>query len=58
MPSLVVPSCLAGTQLFSKTRVYDEKYILDMVRDNRITLFLYKSEQNTLIITRNDHIIK
>ena len=34
MPSLVVPSA----QFFSKARVYDELYILDMIRNNRITL--------------------
>ena len=41
MTSLVVPSCLAGAQFFCKTRVYDEKYILDIIRNNRITM-IYK----------------
>ena len=38
MPSLVVPSCLTGAQFFSKARVYYKKYILDIIRNNRITL--------------------
>ena len=38
MLSLVIPSFLAGAQFFSKARVYDEKYILDIIRNDRITL--------------------
>ena len=56
MPSLVVPSCLAGAQFFSKARVHDEKYILDILRNSRIT---FLQNQNKIhFITQNDDIIK
>ena len=62
MPSLVVPSCIAGAQFFSKARVHDEKIILDIVRNKRKTLikktFFLRFRTKSLIITQNGHMIK